>query len=128
METLVPFGEFIKMHRQLAGYSGQELASKVECSGSFITGIERGKQFPSAIMASKILNALGIEHKKVTPTEIATDSYTFHFKSSLRGRSKERTRDLNNREIETKLVALENEVNLLRKIVISLLAKGIGED
>ncbi len=84
------FGEVIKQRRNDLKKSSIEIGQMVGCSSSFISGIERGAQFPSTPMACKILDALGMSYIQVTPLTLQLEDGSFyHFKSSLRGRNKE---------------------------------------
>jgi transcriptional regulator with XRE-family HTH domain len=118
------FGSYIKQRRNELGYSSILMGEIVGCSASFISGIERGAQFPSTIMACKILDALDLKYNKLNPLTLKIiDGPTFKFKSSLRGRNKESERQLTNRELEKLVLELETRVGSLETLVVSLLAE-----
>jgi len=117
------FGEYIKNRRLSLGYSSTELANKVGCSASFITGIERGAQFPSTIMACKILYSLDLDYKELDPLTLKVDDTVFMFRSSLRGRNKEPKIAASNIELHNRIEILEARISSMEILVISLLTK-----
>lgn len=54
------FGAQLQKYRELAGYSQEDLAEKVDCSTIFISYIERGKKSPSLKMFMNLANVLNV--------------------------------------------------------------------
>ena len=59
------FGTRIKKKRILFGYSLTELGEKIDCSGPYLSGIERGTKTPSKKMIEKLSEALEIEFSEL---------------------------------------------------------------
>lgn len=118
------FGEFIKAQRLSMSYSSTQLGGLVGCSASFITGIERGAQFPSTKMATKILDTLNVQYVEIDSLTLEIkNGPIFKFKSSLRGRNKEPRELLNKKDLEDRLFVLEDRVASLETLVVRLLSK-----
>lgn len=54
------FGEAVRLHRGLAGYSQEELADRAGIHRTYIGGIERGERNPTLTMIYRLAKALGI--------------------------------------------------------------------
>lgn len=54
------FGKQLQKYRELAGYSQEDLAEKIDCSSIFISYIERGQKAPSVNTFIKLVNTLNI--------------------------------------------------------------------
>lgn len=54
------FGKQLQKYRELAGYSQEDLAEKIDCSSIFISYIERGQKSPSLNTLIKLANTLNI--------------------------------------------------------------------
>ncbi len=54
------FGIQLQKYRELAGYSQEDLAEKVDCSTIFISYIERGQKSPSLKTFMNLVNALNV--------------------------------------------------------------------
>lgn len=54
------FGKQLQKYRELAGYSQEDLAEKIDCSSIFISYIERGVKSPSLDTLVKLSNALNV--------------------------------------------------------------------
>lgn len=54
------FGKQLQKYRELAGYSQEELAEKIDCSSIFISYIERGQKSPSLNTLINLANTLNV--------------------------------------------------------------------
>ncbi|MHB1651856.1 MAG: helix-turn-helix domain-containing protein [Desulfitobacteriaceae bacterium] len=67
-------GQNIKYYRQVKGFTQEDLAEKVDVSGSYIGYLERGKKCPSLELLGKIAESLYIEPALLlTPKEQLND-------------------------------------------------------
>jgi transcriptional regulator with XRE-family HTH domain len=116
------FGTFLKDYRANHRLSSTAVGEDVGCSASFISGIERGVQFPSTEMAIRILSALGVPYEEIDPVTLALyDGTTFEFKSPVRGRGRRSGNYPPTHHERIKL--LEERVHSLEILVIKLLSK-----
>lgn len=54
------FGEAVRLHRGLAGYSQEELVDRAGIHRTYIGGIERGERNPTLTMIHRLAAALGV--------------------------------------------------------------------
>ena len=54
------FGKQLQKYRELAGYSQEDLAEKIDLSSIFISYIERGQKAPSVNTLIKLANTLNV--------------------------------------------------------------------
>lgn len=54
------FGETVRFHRGLIGYSQEELANRAGIHRTYIGGIERGERNPTLTMIHRLAIALGV--------------------------------------------------------------------
>ncbi len=59
-EIMIKFGEKVKLYRNLAGLTQEQLAEKCDCSAQTISGTETGYSFPCSKILFKISFALNI--------------------------------------------------------------------
>ncbi len=64
------FGIQLQKYRELAGYSQEDLAEKVDCSTIFISYIEHGQKSPSLKTFIKLVNALNVPADVLLGNEI----------------------------------------------------------
>ena len=58
--ALARFGQRLRVLREAAGFSQEELADRAEVHRTYLSGIERGKRNPSLINLLRIARALDI--------------------------------------------------------------------
>ena len=61
------FGRLFKMHRNTAGYTQDEIATKVGLVRTSITNIEQGRQHVSLQMIYQLANAVGVAPQELLP-------------------------------------------------------------
>ncbi len=68
------FGKQLQKYRELAGYSQEDLAEKIDCSSIFISYIERGVKSPSLDTLVRLSNVLNVSADVLLGKEMS--SYT----------------------------------------------------
>lgn len=95
------FGELLKHYRIGAGLTPQELADKAHVHVSFVRGIERGAQAPSAATAETLLACLTMPYSSdasdgsdlvIRDSEAGKD-VSFVFKAKMKGQNRRPDRD-----------------------------------